>query len=36
MGAQTGDWICGNCGETDSIKRSAYPQQPKEEPEQKE
>ncbi|PSZ18442.1 Eag protein [Escherichia sp. E10V10] len=34
MGMQTGDWICGNCGETDSIKRAVYP--PKKDHDEKE
>lgn len=33
MGAQTGDWVCGACGETDQIKRP--PEKPKEDAEKK-
>jgi len=31
MGSQTGDWICGKCGETGQIERKAYPQHQKDE-----
>lgn len=38
LGSQTGDWICGNCGETDQIERKPHPQlqHQREEPEKKE
>lgn len=33
MGAQTGDWVCGKCGESAQIKRP--PEEPKEASEKK-